>query len=75
MIVEGRFNWPDLMKIGLHQLGLRPDEFWALTPVELLLMVGAVKPAQQMLTRQGLDALCALYPDTQNRRSAGGHGN
>lgn len=58
------FNWSELMLVGLHQLQLKPDEFWNLTPAELLVMAGAVTPASQTLTRSGLDALCALFPDT-----------
>lgn len=57
------FNWQELMLVGLHQLRLRPDEFWNLTPAELLVMAGAVKPASTVLTRSGLDRLCALFPD------------
>lgn len=59
----GGFNWPELMLVGLHQLRLRPDEFWQLTPAELLVMAGAFKPASQILTRSGLNDLCALFPD------------
>lgn len=57
-----RFDWPALMRAGIHGLGLRPEEFWALTPVELQIMLGqgAAAPA---LTRQGLDALLRAYPD------------
>lgn len=58
------FNWSELMLVGLHQLRLKPDEFWNLTPAELLVMAGAVTPTSQILTRSGLDALCALFPDT-----------
>lgn len=61
---SSRFNWAELMLVGLHQLRLKPDEFWNLTPAELLVMAGAVKPASQLLTRQGLNDLCALFPDT-----------
>ena len=63
MSVSGRFNWPELMSVGLYRLRLSPQEFWELTPVELLTMAGLVKPASQVLTRGGLDALCALFPD------------
>ncbi|PCH94368.1 MAG: hypothetical protein COB84_07665, partial [Rhodobacteraceae bacterium] len=30
------FDWPQMMRVGLHHLRLRPDEFWALTPLEFL---------------------------------------
>lgn len=61
---DGGFNWPELMLVGLHQLRLKPDEFWNLTPAELLVMAGAVKPASHILTRSGLNELCALFPDS-----------
>lgn len=56
------FDWPKLMHAGVAGLGLRPAEFWALTPAELALMlgVGSVSPP---LSRARLDALQAAYPD------------
>lgn len=32
--------WPALMQAGIRGLGLRPSEFWALSPGELLFMLG-----------------------------------
>lgn len=58
-----RFDWPALMRAGVNGLGLRPAEFWALTPAELHLMLGAAAgPAP--LTRDRLNALAARFPDT-----------
>ena len=34
------FNWPALMRAGMRGLGLRPAEFWNLTPAELQLLLG-----------------------------------
>ncbi|MEQ6204281.1 rcc01693 family protein [Sulfitobacter sp. HNIBRBA2951] len=56
------FDWPALMRAGLHGLGLKPDEFWALTPVELQLMLGSDASRAPMLS-DGLAALMAAYPD------------
>ncbi|MEB8388625.1 phage tail assembly chaperone [Rhodobacteraceae bacterium KMM 6894] len=56
------FDWPALMQAGLKGLGLRPVEFWALTPAELRLMLGEAKGAAP-LARDGLEALMAAYPD------------
>ena len=56
------FEWPALMRAGLVGLRLRPEEFWALTPAELRLMLGQ-GGAAPALTRKGLDALLAAYPD------------
>ena len=57
-----RVNWPGLMRAGLHGLGLRPGEFWALTPVELETMLGkgaGILP----LKRARFDELMTDFPD------------
>lgn len=56
-------DWPGLMRAGITGLGLRPAEFWALTPAELALMLGIEAGAAPM-TRSRLAALAARYPDT-----------
>lgn len=56
------FDWPVLMRAGLHGLGLTPDAFWALTPAELQMMLGS-KAGNGPLLRDGLAALMAAYPD------------
>ncbi|SMX42040.1 rcc01693 family protein [Actibacterium lipolyticum] len=57
-----RFDWPGLMRAGLLGLRLRPAEFWALTPAELLLMLGQGSgPAP--LSRARLDELARAFPD------------
>ena len=61
MAAEG-LDWPGLMRAGLRGLGLRPAEFWALTPAELALMLGqgaGVPP----LSRARLADLAARWPD------------
>ncbi|GAA6177929.1 phage tail assembly chaperone [Sulfitobacter pacificus] len=50
------------MRVGLHGLGLAPDIFWALTPVELQVMLGNSAQQKPMLSN-GLAALMAAYPD------------
>lgn len=60
-------DWPGLMKVGMGPvrqggLGLRPVEFWALTPAELALMLGIEAGARGM-TRNRLAELAARYPD------------
>lgn len=57
-------DWPALMRVGLHGLGLRPNEFWALTPVELRVMLGSSGAGAPMLS-DGLAALMAAYPDKE----------
>lgn len=57
------FDWPVLMRAGLRGLGLRPDEFWALTPAELQVMLGESEGSAPM-GRARLDELIAAFPDT-----------
>jgi len=59
----GRFDWPALMRAGLIGLRLDPATFWALTPAELRLMLGEPDPQSGPLTRDGLQALMAAWPD------------
>ena len=56
------FDWPVLMRAGLRGLGLRPDQFWQLTPAELLLMLGA-DAADAPMGRARLEELAKAYPD------------
>jgi uncharacterized phage protein (TIGR02216 family) len=59
-----RVAWPKLMRLGMVELGLAPAVFWDLTPAELFLLAGLDRgPAA--LTRAGLDALVARFPDAR----------
>lgn len=55
-------DWPGLMRAGLRGLGLRPEEFWRLTPVELLVMLGH-EAGPPPLTRARLEELARAFPD------------
>jgi len=57
-------DWPGLMRAGLRGLGLRPAEFWALTPAELQMMLGR-DAGSAPLARGRLDELLKAYPDTK----------
>lgn len=61
-------DWPALMRAGLGRLGLRPAEFWALTPAELAVMLGAGAGPGPM-GRARLDALMRAYPDAATEES------
>ncbi|SLN54474.1 rcc01693 family protein [Roseisalinus antarcticus] len=63
-----RFDWPALMRAGIRGLGLRPAEFWALTPAELLLMLGADQTGAAPMARARLEELAAAYPDDPKGR-------
>ncbi|MCB1344725.1 MAG: phage tail assembly chaperone [Rhodobacter sp.] len=56
-------DWTGLMRAGLHGLGLRPAEFWALTPAELMVMLGRDEAAAGGFTRARFDALMRRFPD------------
>lgn len=56
-------DWPGLMRLGLRDLRLRPAEFWALTPAELLVMLG-LEASRPAITRARLAQLARAYPDT-----------
>lgn len=57
------FDWPGLMRHGLRGLGLRPAEFWALTPAELLVLLGQDGAGPGPLDRARLMELAAAFPD------------
>ncbi|OCX67042.1 hypothetical protein BFP70_02400 [Thioclava sp. SK-1] len=63
-------DWAGLLRVGLQGLGLRPSEFWALSPIELAMMLG--EPTQaQVLSRADLEALAAAWPDQRPRATDG----
>ena len=57
------FDWPALMRLGLKGLGLRPVEFWALTPIELMMMLGQDGGGTAPLGRARLEQLARAFPD------------
>ncbi len=71
---------------ALGGLGMRPAEFWVLTPIELRLMLGR-EGGGALMSRARLDDLIAAYPDGKgqsdgasarsarpNHRAGTGHG-
>lgn len=56
------FDWPALMRIGLRHLRMEPAQFWALTPVELLILLG-LEGGDAPMARARLAELSRLYPD------------
>ncbi|PJF08139.1 rcc01693 family protein [Pseudorhodobacter sp. MZDSW-24AT] len=63
-------DWPGLIRVGLFHLGLPPEQFWRLTPVELRIMLGA-EAGSPPLTRARLAELAAAFPDTAKERFDG----
>ncbi|MBJ3761931.1 phage tail assembly chaperone [Maribius pontilimi] len=58
------FDWASMMRAGINGLGLRPTEFWALTPAEFLMMLGR-GGGTAPLGRDRLAELEAGFPDTR----------
>lgn len=58
-----RIDWARLIRLGVAEIGLRPAEFWDLTPAELMLIAGLDGRGRMVMTRSGLDALMARFPD------------
>jgi uncharacterized phage protein (TIGR02216 family) len=64
-------DWSGLMRAGLGRpglggLGLTPEVFWRLTPVELRIMLGT-ESALAPLSRSRLEELAAAFPDFKER--------
>ena len=57
-------DWPGLMRAGLMDLGLSPEAFWRLTPIELKIMLGADR-TNPSLSRARLEELTAAFPDVK----------
>lgn len=57
-------DWAGLMRAGMVGLRLRPVEFWALTPVELLMMLG-LEGGPAPMARARLNELAQAYPDKE----------
>ena len=67
MDVTGRMDWQGLMRAGMRGLGLKPTDFWALSPAELAMMLG-VEANSKLMTRSRLKLLTERYPDQQQDR-------
>ncbi len=55
-------DWPGMMRAGMTGLRLTPDQFWALTPAELMVMLGRGATATPM-GRARLEEMLAAFPD------------
>ena len=65
----GTLDWDGLMRLGLGALRLPPDQFWAMTPLELCraLEGAGLRPVQgSALDRGALERLMAAFPDVRS---------
>lgn len=69
--MSDRLDWPGLMRVGLRQLGLRPGEFWALTPLELMVLLGLEGDGAAPLGRARFEELIRQFPDRTEDTSDG----
>ena len=65
-------DWPGLLRAGLVRLRLKPAEFWALTPHELMLMLGLGQGGPTPMARARLDELARAFPDRTPERDDDG---
>lgn len=63
-------DWAGLMRVGLAGLGLAPEAFWRLTPVELRTLLGA-ESGTPPLTRARLEELARAFPDVRKGQGDG----
>lgn len=56
------FDWPGLLRLASHRVGLRPSEFWDLTPAEFVMLLG-LDQGPQVLDRDRLEDLARAFPD------------
>lgn len=63
-------DWAGLLHAGLYGLRLQPAAFWALTPAELHMMLGA-KPGQAPMDRGRLEELARSFPDARKELNDG----
>lgn len=63
------FDWAAMLRAAMQGLRLRPQDFWALTPIEFLMMLGLESGGAGALSRDRLAELSAKYPDIAANRS------
>ncbi len=64
-----RIDWAALLRAGVRGAGLRVAEFWALTPAELMMILGRGEAAP--MTRDRLEALLQAFPDPDRGKDRG----
>ena len=65
------FDWPAVLRAGIGDMGLKPNEFWALTPAEFLIMSG-IGQGPKPMGRAGLTDLLERFPDSEPKTPNGG---
>ncbi|MGJ8570614.1 MAG: rcc01693 family protein [Hoeflea sp.] len=60
------FPWASVLRFGLGHLRLTPDAFWRLSLPELKALL-STDALPDISSRQALDGLMALFPDTPDK--------
>ena len=63
-------DWAGLVNVGIGKLGLQPTEFWALSPIELQVMLG-LQDTMMPMQRSRMAALLDAYPDKKEGTADG----
>ena len=63
-------DWAGLLRAGLRGAGLSPSEFWRLTPLELLILLGR-ESGQAPLGRKRLEEMAKAFPNKDEGNSDG----
>jgi uncharacterized phage protein (TIGR02216 family) len=58
--------WPDLLRAALV-LGVKPDEFWALSIAEWRALAATQAGPDAGLSKDRFNALCAAFPDKEDK--------
>ena len=74
MSTKDGLDWAGLMRAGLFGLKLRPKDFWDLTPIELMMMLGR-EGGQVPISRAQFEELSQAFPDNPAPGSVTGGGD
>jgi len=67
--MDRKIEWRALMQTGVCVLGLKPDEFWALTPAEFIFLATDGRSAQTPMNRKALAMLMTRFPDRPEKEA------
>lgn len=65
-------HWQGFIRLAFEQLGLKPSDFWQLTPAELFLFLG-VDTSPVPFSRTHLDELVRRFPDKKSKDAIDGN--
>lgn len=63
-------DWGGLMRAGITHKGLLPRDFWALTPAELMLVLGISAGSSPAMARDRLEELSQQWPDQMHAKES-----